>query len=121
MKNLKNRIPVILLLLIASATLAFTQDSGTAEVKIKTSAVCDMCKETLEKALAFEKGVKRSSLDVDSKVLTVIYNPKKTTVDKIRKAVANAGYDADDVPANKKVYDKLDACCKKGAVCTDKK
>ncbi len=93
----------------------------TATIKIKTSATCDMCKETIEKFVAFEKGVKKITLDVDTKVATVVYNPQKTTPDKIRLAIANSGYDADDVPANKKAHDKLDDCCKKGKVCTDKK
>ncbi|MES2591383.1 MAG: heavy metal-associated domain-containing protein [Bacteroidota bacterium] len=93
---------------------------GTAELKVKTSAVCDMCKETIEKELAFEKGVKRSTLDVPSKIVTVVYNPNKTTPEKIRLAISKAGYDADDVKANPKAYNKLDACCKKGAVCNDK-
>ncbi len=93
---------------------------GTAELKVKTSAVCEMCKETIEKELAFEKGVKRSTLDVPSKIVTVVYNPNKTTPEKIRQAISKAGYDADDIKANPKAYKKLDACCKKGAVCNDK-
>lgn len=102
-------------------TTVKAQDATTAELKIKTSAVCDMCKETIEKHMAFEKGIKKSSLDVESKILTVTYNPAKITPEQIRKAVAQSGYDADDVPANPKAYKKLDACCKKGAVCNDKK
>ncbi len=97
------------------------QDATTAELKIKTSAVCDMCKETIEKYVAFEKGVKKSNLDVESKMLTVTYNSTKTTPEKIRLAVSKSGYDADEVPADAKAYKKLAACCKKGAVCNDKK
>lgn len=94
---------------------------STAEVKIKTSATCEMCKETIEKYVAFEKGVKKVTVDVNTKIATVVYNPQKTSPEKIRTAISNAGYDADDVPANKKAYNKLDECCKKGKVCTDKK
>jgi len=111
----------ILLMFVMSATTSIAQNATTAELKIKTSAVCDMCKETVEKNMAFEKGVKKSTLDVESKVLTVIYNPQKTTPEKLRAAVAKIGYDADEVPADPKAYKKLDACCKKGAVCNDKK
>lgn len=111
----------VVMMFVMSATTLKAQDATTAELKIKTSAVCDMCKETMEKHIAFEKGVKKSSLDVDSKILTVTYNPTKITPDQIRKAVAKSGYDADDVKADPKAYKKLDACCKKGAVCTDKK
>lgn len=96
-------------------SVTLTKD-GYAIAKIKTSAVCDMCKETIEKAMAYEKGVKDSKLDVESKVLTVKYDPKKTDLAKIRIAISNSGYDADTIPANPKAYDKLDACCKKDAV-----
>lgn len=93
----------------------------TSEIKIKTSATCDMCKETIEKYVAFEKGIKKVTLDVDTKIATVVYNPKKTSPEKIRLAISKSGYDADNIPADKKAYDKLDACCKKGQVCNDKK
>jgi periplasmic mercuric ion binding protein len=111
----------IVTMLILFNTIAKAQEATTVEIKIKTSAVCDMCKENIEKALAFEKGVKRSTLDVPSKLVTVIYNPNKTTPEKIRMAISKSGYDADDMKANPKAYKKLDDCCKKGAVCNDKK
>jgi periplasmic mercuric ion binding protein len=82
-------------------------------VQIKTSAVCKMCKAKIERELAFEKGVKNATLDVPSQILTVSFNPQKTDVDKIRKAINQTGYDADELPANPKAYDKLDDCCKK--------
>ncbi len=99
--------------LFAFAFSAKAQNAKKAELKVKTSAVCEMCKTTIEKELAFAKGVKRSAVDVPSKIVTITYNPKKTTPEKIRQAIANAGYDADDVPANPKAYEKLNACCKK--------
>ncbi|MES2559492.1 MAG: heavy-metal-associated domain-containing protein [Bacteroidota bacterium] len=96
------------------------KDSSTVKkdietIKIKTSAVCDMCKETIEKALSYEKGVKESSLDVDSKILTVTYYTKRTSAERIRVAVTKAGYDADGKPADPKAYEHLDPCCKKDA------
>ncbi len=91
---------------------AQTQDS---EVKIKTSAVCKMCKKTIETALSYEKGVKASNLDVNSKVVTIAYNPKKTNPEQLRKAIAKTGYDADSVPAEAKAYNQLEDCCKKDA------
>lgn len=86
---------------------------GKETIRIKTSAVCDMCKETIEKTMAYEKGVKESTLDVDSKVLTVTFDPKKTTAEKIKMAVTKAGYDADELQAEPKAYSNLNACCKK--------
>jgi cation transport ATPase len=110
-------------MLIVAATSIFSakaQDPNTAEIKIKTSATCDMCKTTIEKYMAFEKGVKKSNLDVATKILTVTYNPKKTTPEKLRIAVTKSGYDADDLKADPKAYSKLEDCCKKGKVCNDK-
>ena len=117
-KTIKS-ILVIGMLMIISASKVSAQ--STAEIKIKTSATCDMCKETIEKNLAFEKGIKESVLDVNSKIVTVTYNPEKTSPEKIRLAISKIGYDADDVPADPKGFKKLDECCKKGKVCNDKK
>jgi periplasmic mercuric ion binding protein len=83
------------------------------EVKIKTSAVCGMCKDKIEKNLIFEKGVKDVSLDLKTKIVTVEYRTNKTDPDKIRTAISKLGYDADQVPADPKAYEKLPGCCKK--------
>jgi len=88
-------------------------DGKFETIKIKTSSQCDMCKERIEEALAFEKGVKTADLDVETKIVTVTYKKSKTSPEKIRKAISKVGYDADDVAADKKAYAKLDACCKK--------
>lgn len=111
---------MMMLLLSAPGVMAQTTDTtatkdGMQTIKIKTSAVCDMCKETLEKAMAYEKGVKESNLDVDSKILTVKFDVKKTSAEKIKKAVTLTGYDADEMPADPKAYEHLDPCCKKDA------
>ncbi|AMS26576.1 hypothetical protein AEM51_05595 [Bacteroidetes bacterium UKL13-3] len=89
---------------------------GMQTVKFKTSAVCEMCKETLEKAMAYEKGVKESNLNVDSKILSITFDPKKTSIEKLKIAVSKTGYDADELPAEPKAYEHLNACCKKDAV-----
>jgi cation transport ATPase len=103
---------LVIIVFLAGFT-AMAQKNGAIELKIKTSAQCDMCKERIEKAMAYEKGVKKSNLDLETKVLTVSYLPGKTTPEKIRKALAAVGYDADDVPADPKAYAALPPCCKK--------
>jgi len=101
---------VSFLLLVAGAN---AMGGKFEEIKIKTSAQCDMCKERIEEALAFEKGVKKSELDMETKIITVTYKKGKATPESIRKAISKTGYDADDVKADPKAYSKLDACCKK--------
>ena len=89
------------------------RDDKDKEVKIKTSAICGMCKARIERNLAFEKGVKESSLDVKTKVVTIKYNPAKTDIDKLKANISKTGYDAEEVPADDAGYNKLPSCCKK--------
>jgi len=102
------------ILLCFATTNSFSQEIKKQDtIVIKTSSICETCKKTLEKSMAFEKGVKSSNLNIDTKELTVIYNPKKTNPDKIKKAVTLTGYDADSLPADPKAYQNLNDCCKK--------
>ncbi|WBA42241.1 heavy-metal-associated domain-containing protein [Hymenobacter canadensis] len=112
------------LLLSAASLVSFSTQAQTAapakakgpateQVQLKTSAVCDMCKTRLEKAMAYEKGVQAAVLDVPSQVLTISYRPDKTTPDALRAAVQKTGYDADSQPAEARAYDRLPDCCKK--------
>ncbi len=111
---MKKNLMLFIFLLVSVITFADVPKSQT--VKIKTSAICEMCKERIEKKLAFTKGVTEVNLDVDSKdkVVTVMFNPKKTSVEKIKKSIAEVGYDADEIVAEMNGYDKLPSCCKKG-------
>lgn len=85
------------------------------KVQIKTSAICEMCKEAIEYDLAFERGVKSAILNLDDKVVSVIYNEKRTAPDVIRKRITMVGYHADSLKRDPDAYDKLPECCKDGA------
>ncbi len=105
---------LISLLLTSVIVFNVMAKGGEKEVKIKTSAVCEMCKERIEKNLSLSKGVKEAVLDLDTKIVTIKYNAKKTDEAKLKKIIINTGYDADDVLANDKAHDNLPSCCKKG-------
>ena len=117
MKKLQITI-TILMSIFACTTIAQQAEKelpkGVEEIKIQTSAQCEQCKERIERDMSFEKGIKYVNLDLDTKILTVQYKTAKTDPEKIRKAVSEIGYDADDVPADPKAYEKLPTCCKKG-------
>ena len=87
--------------------------SQTDTIRIRTSAQCETCKKTIESDLSFERGVKKTDLNLDNKILTVVYNPDKTDPRKIRIAVTKSGYDADTLKADPKAYKRLPDCCKK--------
>jgi copper chaperone CopZ len=115
----KGKLILIPAMLFAFAILftgnVFAQEkkSKTETIEIKSSVVCGMCKEKIEKELAFEKGVKAIDVNLKAQTVTVTFNPKKTDKEKIKKAITEIGYDADDLIAEEKAYNKLPACCKK--------
>jgi copper chaperone CopZ len=117
MKRISNilRVMCLLAVMFVSSFAGFSQQKKVDTIEIKTSAVCGMCKERIEGCLAYEKGVKSSSLDVETKVATVVYNPAKTSPAQLRQTLSKLGYDADTIPANQAAYNKLPACCKKDA------
>ncbi|MDN3205903.1 heavy-metal-associated domain-containing protein [Algoriphagus sediminis] len=104
---------VILTILIAS--FGFLAHAQIKTIGIKTSAVCEMCKNTLEKDLTFEKGVKSVNLDLETMVLNIAYLDSKTSPEILRQRIAKVGYNADSVMRDPKAYAKLDECCKDGA------
>ncbi len=117
MKNIRFLLKgfVAVLIFISVTFTAKSQEQKKEEtITIKTSAVCSMCKERIESAMAFEKGVKSVTLDVKTKILTITYKTSKTNPDKLKAAITKIGYDADDLAADPKAYEKLPACCKKG-------
>lgn len=111
--KIKTMIAVLVIMLISQNPLMAEKKKEVKEIKILTTAVCSMCEDRLEHNMKFEKGVTAVDLDLPSKVITISYRTDKTNPDKLRKAISAIGYDADDVPANQKAYDKLPACCKK--------
>lgn len=102
-------------LLISFSLVGCAQKGNTKEVTFKTSGQCSMCKERIENALAYEKGVVNSNFNTETKELTVKFKPSKTNEEAIKKAVSKLGYDIDDVLADPKAYDKLPPCCKKNS------
>lgn len=118
MKPIFKFITVFVLLLSASATSFAQQPKKTQKAIIKTTITCDHCKECetcgqlFNQKLLREKGIQMVNLDTAKMTIEVIFNSKKTTLENIRTAISNLGYDADNIKANPEAYEKLDGCCK---------
>ena len=113
MKNFKWILVIIIALVCYQKTYAQANTAEYDTVKIKTSAICDQCKERLEHNISFEKGVKSVELNDSTKVLTIVYKTGKNDKENLKKAVTKVGYDADELPADLKAYNRLPECCKK--------
>ena len=73
---------------------------------------CGSCVRTITSALEEVDGVKHTNIDLEKKVAHVEYDNKTVTLNKIEKAIAAAGYDANDVKRDENAHAKLPACCK---------
>jgi len=94
--------------------LASAQTKAQLTAKITTPTVqCDMCKERIETYLKRYDGVTSVNVNVKRKETTVKYLTDRTNIENIKTAIANAGYDADDIVANPDAYKALPKCCKK--------
>lgn len=103
------KINLVILSLLAMSQLSFGQSKKeTSSFGVKGN--CGMCKVTIENAAKI-KGVSKVNWNKETKEITVIYNPKKTTLSDIHQSIANAGYDTEDVVRNQQAYDSLHGCC----------
>lgn len=85
-------------------------DSMTMTTKFKVYGNCGMCKKRIEKAAHLD-GVDSAEWDMETKILTVVFDEKKVKPSQIHQAVAAVGHDTDKVKADNGVYAKLHECC----------
>lgn len=84
---------------------------GNTKQNIKVSGNCEMCKARIDKAAKSVKGVSLANWDVNSKVLAVEFDTKKTNLAAIQAAIAKMGHDTEGAKSDAKTYDGLPACC----------
>ncbi|MCS7153896.1 MAG: heavy-metal-associated domain-containing protein [Bacteroidia bacterium] len=77
-----------------------------------SNIVCQTCRRTIIRGLSTQKGIRFVEVDVPKKDIVVIYRADKTTVDKIRHAIARLGYDADTVSRDPAAFERLPICCR---------
>lgn len=116
MKNLL----LLLAVTFTGITVSFAQKPGkTDTLSVKTRIYCDHCLEcgscagNVNMGMAGLYGIKKVTILPEAQTIVVAYNPKKMTPDKIRGAIASAGFDADHIPAKPEAVAKLDGCCQK--------
>jgi copper chaperone CopZ len=80
--------------------------------RFKVWGNCEMCKDKIESTLKKTSGVIMADWNIESKMLTVEFDHNVTTVDKIKQAIANVGYDTETHRAPNRAYKKLHSCCK---------
>jgi copper chaperone CopZ len=105
---------VMLLAAVGTATMAQSKKGTLVTAKISTPTVqCEQCKDRIEKYMLQEEGIASTKVDVKKHITTVKFFTDRTNIENVKTAIANAGYDADNVTANPETYAKLHTCCKK--------
>ena len=106
---------LILSALVPCFTLGVSaQTKPIQTVKISTPTLqCNMCKKKIEEVVKRYDGVMTVVVNVKKKETTVKYITDRTNEEIIKAAIANAGYDANEIAANPEVYKTLPKCCKK--------
>jgi periplasmic mercuric ion binding protein len=102
----------MMVLFVSLSTQAQQTKSKNAKYNIEVNGNCEQCKKRIEKAAFSVKGVKSAEWHVDDHTLHLIINEEKCSLLDVKKAIANAGHDTDEVKATQEVYDNLHSCCK---------
>jgi periplasmic mercuric ion binding protein len=97
---------------LSMAIQAQTKPVLTATIKTP-NALCQQCKERIESYLKRYDGVLETNVNFRKGETRVKYVTDRTDIEQIKTAIANCGYDADDVPAAEDAYDRLPKTCKK--------
>jgi periplasmic mercuric ion binding protein len=87
---------ILILFLAQSAVMAQKKDQYRV-VKLQTSAHTENCKAKIEYTLAYEKGIVKSELNIETQILEVTYKPKKTDINKIIKVINKLGHEAVEI------------------------
>jgi periplasmic mercuric ion binding protein len=103
------------LLIVAGFSLSSNAQTKAAQtVKISTPTVqCESCKSRIETYLKRYNGITSVNVNYKKKETTVKYLTDRINEEEIKAAIANAGYDANDITANPDSYKRLPQCCKK--------
>lgn len=77
---------------------------------IKVLGACGMCQDRIETAAKIN-GVRSAHWDVETKMLTIVFDSTKITVDKIENSILAVGHDVENKKAKDKIYNALSECC----------
>jgi copper chaperone CopZ len=94
--------------------VGFSQTKAVLTATIKTpNALCESCKSRIETYLKRYDGVLEVNVNYRKAETKVKYVTDRINIEEIKAAIANAGYDADDVEASPDAYNRLPRSCKK--------
>lgn len=108
---MKKIILAIVVCFFAFSAQAQSKKNKNAKYDIEVNGNCEMCKKRIENAAFSVKGVKSAEYHTDDKTLHLILNETKCSLTDVKKAIAKAGHDTDEIKATDEDYNNLHGCC----------
>ncbi|TYA74876.1 heavy-metal-associated domain-containing protein [Seonamhaeicola marinus] len=102
---------IITIAVMLIATVTFAQNKN-AKASMEVDGVCMMCKSRIEKASLNTKGVKSAIWNVKTHELRLIYDERKTNLEKIESSILAVGHDVKDKKATDEAYNSVHPCCR---------
>jgi len=107
-------------------TGVMNSNAGTSSknqtVKLKVNFTCAGCQTKIQSGLGKTEGVEKAVADLDTKMVTITFDPEKTNKEKLVKAIEDMGYrtemTAKDAKVSHDCSGKKEDCSKK---CNGKK
>ncbi|MGN6532841.1 MAG: heavy-metal-associated domain-containing protein [Ginsengibacter sp.] len=97
----------------AFSNVCFSQQKVVQKAVIKTPGLqAEDCKTGVENFLVHEYGVSSVKADYHRHTVTVVWYTERTNIENIKTALANMGYDADNVTAEPEATKKLPPPCR---------
>lgn len=107
---------LLLVLLLAAFMPAVGQTKALQTALIKTPDIlCEACKARVETYLKRHDGLLEINVNFRKGETRVKFLSDRTDIEQIKTAIANCGFDADDVTASQEAYQRLPRTCKKKA------
>ena len=100
------------MLLLAAVLMFGIAEAKTVKTTFEVKGNCGMCQKRIEQAAQSVKGVTAARWNKTSGQLSLVYDNKQTSPEKVQQAIAVSGHDCGTFKADQKVYDKLPGCCK---------
>jgi mercuric ion binding protein len=108
---MKNIILVLLVTFLGFSAQAQDKKNKNAKYTIEVNGNCEQCQKRIQKAAYSVSGVKSAVWSIETHQLDLIINEEKTSIQEVKKAVAKAGHDTDEVKTTPENYNKLPDCC----------
>lgn len=108
---MKKLLLILIITFVGVSAQAQEKKSKNAKHEIEVYGNCEMCKKRIEKAAYSVPGVKSAVWHQDHQDMHLIIDENKCSVEDVKKAVAKAGHDTQDVKAKDEEYAKLHTCC----------